>query len=57
MFPIEVETEPEVDSAGNEFGDDKSEKLDHGTESGDKIEPAKDDKAHKVAEHFTETNI
>ena len=57
MFPIEVETEPEVDSAGNEFSDDKSEKLDHGTESGDKIEPAKDDEAHKVAEHFTETYI
>ena len=27
MFPIEVETEPEIDSAGNEFSDDKSEKT------------------------------
>ena len=56
-FSVEVKTEPEVDSSGNEFGDDKSEKLDHGTESGDKIERAKDDEAHKVAEHFTETYI
>ena len=36
-FSVDVETEPEVDSAGNEFGHDKSEKLDHGTESGDNI--------------------
>ena len=56
-FSVEVKTEPEVESSGNEFGDEKSEKLDHGTESGDKIEPAKDDEAHKVAEHFTETYI
>ena len=56
-FSVEVETEPEVDSAGNEFGNDKSEKLDHGTESGDKIYPAKDDEAHKVADNFTETYI
>ena len=26
-FWVEVETEPEVDSAGNEFSDDKSEKT------------------------------